>query len=152
VSGAERDWVRLAPPGFRVELSYPAVTPQGQVVDRTDERIEGHPVAGDFERIHLTSPGSEELYVELARFPGRLPEDEYRLHVPSLRQRFGDDSVTALRQVRMGEHLGWAYDFRWDGGERSVLLVQVAGDTYRIVYDPRSTLNPQVVGTLAIAD
>jgi hypothetical protein len=33
-----------------------------------------------------------------------------------------------------------------------VFLLQAACDTYRIIYDPRSQLNTQVIATLTIAE
>jgi hypothetical protein len=144
------NWERLAHPGFRVELSYPAVTPEGRPVERTDERIKDH--RGDMERVHLTSRDGRELYVEVARFRGLEPEDEFLNHRRSLEQRFGADSVTELTETTLGGQPAWAYSFRWDDGERSVLLLQVGGDTYRVIHDPRSALNDEVIATLTVAD
>ena len=146
------DWERFTYPGFKVEFLYPAVTPQGHEVERLEERIEGHPVVGDYERVHLTSRGSEELYVEVARFPERTPRDEYELHRPHLTRRFGGGSVSELTETKLGQLRASAYGFRWDEGERSVLLLHVAGDTYRVIHDPRSALNAQVLATLTVID
>jgi len=146
------DWQRFTRLGFRVEFSYPSVTPRGHAVERSEDAIEGHPVAGDFERVHLSSRDSRELYVELARFPDRTPQDEYRLHLPYLEQRFGADSVTALTETSLRGWPAWAYGFRWDDGERSVLLLQVKRDTYRIIYDPRAGLTTRVLATLTITE
>ena len=143
------NWQRFEHPGFRVEFSYPTVTPQGRAVERTEERINDH--RGDMERVHLTSPDSRELYVEVVRFRELSPQDEYRNHGRYLEQRFGADAVTPLTKTSVGQELAWAYGFRWDDGERSVLLFQVDRDTYRIIYDPRSALNAQVIATLAPA-
>jgi hypothetical protein len=143
-------WQPFAHPGFKVELSYPAVTPQGHAVERAEERIQDH--RGDIERVHLTSRESRELYVEVARFRELTPPDEYLSHKRYLEQRLGADSVTALTETSLRGRPAWAYAFRWDEGERSVLLLQVARDTYRILYDPRSQLNTQVVATLSVAE
>ena len=152
MQGKQTGWQRLAQPGLVVELSYPSSTPHGYSVDRVEERVEGHPVAGDFERVHLTSPGSDELYVEVARFPARTPHDEYATHRPSLEQRFGVDSVTELTETSMRELPSWTYGFRWEEGERAVLLLQVGNDTYRVIYDPRSELSREVIATLSITE
>lgn len=141
----ERDWERFTRPGFEVGLSYPRVTPQGHVVDRDEHE------RGDMDRVHLTSPGSPELYVELTRFGGLAPRDEYLRHRPYLEQRFGAGAVTELTETRLRDRAAWAYAFRWDQGERSVLLLAVDGDTYRVVYDPRSALNAEVIATLEIS-
>ncbi len=147
-----REWSRLEHPGFRVQLSYPAMTPQGHIVERADERVEGHPVAGDFERVHLASRDSGELYVDFVRFPNRSPHDEYRTHRPHLVERFGEGAVTALTETTFGEWPAWSYSFRWDDGERAVLLLRVSQDTYRVIYDPRSELNERVLGTLTVTE
>jgi hypothetical protein len=144
------DWERVEHSDFRVSISYPAVTPQGHAVDRAEEKVEGHPVAGDFERVHLSSPESGELYVELARFPDRTPADEYAAHQPYLAQRFGEDAVSELAESSFAGRSAWTYGIRWDEGERSVLLLEVEGDTYRVIYDPRSELNARVLATLTV--
>ena len=152
VEDGQREWSQLKHPSFRVHLSYPAITPRGRVVERTDERVESHPIAGDFERVHLVSADSGELYVELVRFPDRSPHDEYRLHRPSLIERFGEDAVTALTETTFGDWPAWSYSFRWDDGERAVLLLSVSRDTYRVIYDPRSELNDRVLRTLTLTE
>jgi hypothetical protein len=144
------DWLRFTRPGFRLEFSYPAVTPQGHAVERTEEQAVDH--RGDIERVHLTSRDSRELYVEVVRFRDLATQDEYLQHRRYLDQRFGADSVSALTETSLREWPAWAYAFRWDDEERSVLSLQVARDTYRIIYDPRSGLNTQVLATLTIAE
>ena len=134
-------------PGFRVELDFPSVTPQGHAVEHV--AVE-RPVGG--RGVHLTSPGSDELYVELVRFRDLAPEDEYLGHRPFLEQRFGPGAVTELTQTTLGGIPAWSYGIRWEHGERSVLLLQVDGDTYRVIHDPRSPLNADVVATLRVLE
>lgn len=152
MDGDRAGWQSLEHPGFTLTLDYPAVTPQGVGVERADERVADHPFAGDFERVHLTSPGSGEVYVEVARFGGRTPQDEHATHLPYLEQRFGAGSVSELSETVVAGRQAWAYGFRWDDGERSVLLLEVDGDTYRVIHDPRSNLNAEIVETLAVSD
>jgi hypothetical protein len=144
------DWKRFTRPGFRVEFSYPAVTPQGRAVERNEEAFR------DYARVHLSSPDTQELYLEVVRFDGVAPEDEYLHHRPYLEKRFGADSITALTETSLQGRPAWTYAFRWDEGERAmeraVFLLPVGRDTYRIIYDPRSQLNADVIGTVTIAD
>jgi hypothetical protein len=100
----------------------------------------------------VTSPGSDELYVELIRFRDLAPEDEYLSHRPFLEQRFGPGAVTELTETTLRGLPAWSYGFRWEDGERSVLLLQVDDDTYRVIHDPRSPLNADVVATLRLLD
>jgi hypothetical protein len=140
----ESDWLQAAVPGFRVDLAYPPVTPQGHAAKR--EEVERGGAVG----VHLTSPGSRELYVELVRFPGLTAEDEYARHKPYLELRFGEGAVSELTETRFGERRAWSYTFRWDEGERVVLLIQAGDDTYRVIHDPRSDLNARVVATMRV--
>ncbi len=149
-----REWRRFTRLRFRVEFSYPEVTPHGQPVERNEQRVDDH--RGEMERIHLSSPDRRELYFELARFGGIAPQDEYANHKPYLEKRFGAGSVTALTATSLHDRPSWTYAFHWDEQkgpmERAALLLQVGEDTYRVIYDPRSELNDQVIATLTIAD
>ena len=140
------DWQQFARPGFRVRFSYPAVGPEGRAVDRAEDQRDGAV------RVHLTTRDSQELYVEVIQFPDLAPREEYMRHRAYLEQRFGGDSTTELTDTSLGRWPAWAYSFRWDQGERAVLLLRVVRDTYRIIYDPRSTLNTQVIATITIVE
>jgi hypothetical protein len=147
---AQADWQRFTRPRFALEFSYPPTTPRGQPVERNEQRRD------DMERVHLSSPDREELYVEVARFTGITPQDEYANHKPFLEQRFGRDSVTGLAQTSLLDAPAWTYSIRWDEDgrpmERAVLLLQIGADTYRIIRDPRSGLNDEVMATIKIAE
>jgi hypothetical protein len=148
------DWQRFTHPRFRVEFRYPDVTPRGRPVKRIEEQVDDH--RGEMERVHISSPDRRELYFELARFGGITPKDEYANHKQYLEQRFGADSITALTETSLQDRPAWTYAFRWDGEEgpkeRAALLLQVGDDTYRVIYDPRSALNDQVIATLRIVE
>jgi hypothetical protein len=140
----ESDWLQASVPGFLVEFAYPAVTPQGHAAKREEvERAGAHGV-------HVTSPGSGELYVELVRHDGITPADEYARHRPYLEQRFGEGAVTELTETRFDDRPASRYAFRWEEGERAVLLLQLGDDTYRVIHDPRSALNARVLATLSV--
>jgi hypothetical protein len=143
-------WERYANPRFAVGFSYPSPTPQGHEVERQEQHVRDH--RGDMERVHLSSPTSGELYFELACFRGIAPEDEYANHRPYLEKRFGEDGVSELTETTLLDRPAWAYSIRWDAGERAVLLLPLAGDTYRIIRDPRSELNDDVLATLTVSE
>jgi hypothetical protein len=142
-------WQRFLRPDFGVEFSYPVVTPKGQAVERDDEPFRDCP------RVHLSTPDRQELYLEVVRFDDLAPEDEYREHRPYLEKRFGADSITALTETTLAGRPAWSYAFQWREGERpmerSVLLLGVGRDSYRIIYDPRSELNAAAIATLTIS-
>jgi hypothetical protein len=145
VESAPAEWQRFTRPGFGLELDYPLETPLGHAAELTEERAQDH--RGDLERFHFTSPGGE-LYVEVTRFRGLSPADEHSSHSAYLERRFGPGSVTALTETALGEREAWTYGFHWESGERSVLLLELEGDTYRVIHDPRSELNARVLATI----
>jgi hypothetical protein len=144
------DWRRFTRPRFAIEFSYPDVTPQGQTVERDDEPFR------EYARVHLASPDAQELYLEVVRFHDLAPADEYEQHRPHLEKRFGADSITPLTETTVRERPAWAYAFRGDvegrSIERAALLLEIGGDTYRLIYDPRSALNAQVLTTVTFAE
>jgi len=142
------DWERYANARFAVEFSYPAVTPRGQAVERQEQRVVDD--RGEMERVHLRSPASGELYFELSCFRGITPQQEYANHRPSLEQRFGEGAVTELMETTLLDRPAWNYGIRWPEAERAVLLLPLGDDTYRIIRDPRSNLNDEVLGTLTL--
>lgn len=142
-------WQRFARPGFLLEFSYLDPVADGRPVARDERPFKG------YSRVHLSSADHSELYVEVVRFDDLTPQDEYRLHRPHLEQRFGAGSISPLTETRLGNWPAFAYSFGWAeperAMERSVLLVEVRGETYRIIFDPRSQLNTRVLATFADA-
>ena len=142
-------WKRFARPGFLIEFSYPDPTPNGQAVDRDEKSFRS------YARVHLSSRDRRELYLEVVRFHDLTPEDEYLRHMPYLAQRFGADAISSLIDASLKHWPAHAYSFGWTEGERpverSVLLLHVAGETYRIISDPRSELNARVIATFTLA-
>jgi hypothetical protein len=144
------DWQRFTRPEFAIEFNYPGVTPQGQTVERDEEPFR------EYARVHLSSPDGQELYLEVVRFHDLAPRDEYEQHRPYLEKRFGPDSITPLTETTLQGRPACAYAFRGDEAERSleraVLLLEIGADTYRVIYDPRSALNAQVLATVTFAE
>jgi hypothetical protein len=106
----------------------------------------------DAVRVHLTAPASREPYVEVFHFPDLTPGEEYARHRTYLEERFGPGAGSDLRAAQLGERPAWAYTFRWDEGERAVLLVAVGGNTERLTTDPRAPLTTQVLATVTLAE
>lgn len=139
-------WCEFADGEFRLRFRYPSITPQRHRVNRVDDK------RGDARRVHLTAPDSQELYIEVIRFRYCTAREEYGRHRIQLEERFGVDSTTPLTETSVGGRLAWTYAFRWSEGERSVLLIPLEGDTYRVIYDPRSPLNRQVISTIRVEE
>jgi len=125
--------------GLGVEFEYPAEGAQ-----RDDGR----------QRVHVHSP-DRELYFEVARFSELTPHGEYERHKPYLEGRFGAGSVTDLTETTHADSRAWTYSFSWDDDgrpmARTALLLQIGADTCRVIRDPRSALNDEVLATLTLS-
>ncbi|MFL6029211.1 MAG: hypothetical protein ACJ74D_04165 [Gaiellaceae bacterium] len=130
------DWTRFS--GFGVEFSYPASAERDEAADI----------------VHVHSADRQELYFEVARFRGLTPQQEYARHRPYLEQRFGPGAVTELTATNLGNTPAWTYSFNWDeegsAMERTAVLLQLGPDTCRIIRDPRSVLNDEVLASVVL--
>jgi hypothetical protein len=142
VEGTGGRWQRFARPDFGLEFSYPEVTPKGQAVERDDEPFR------EYARVHLSSPDREELYLEVVRFHDLAPEEEYETHRFYLDRRFGENAVSVLTETSLHGRRAWAYSFRWEDRERAVTLVRANSETYRIIHNPRSSLNDDLIASI----
>lgn len=136
------------------ELGYavwiPESTPNDQKV--TIERRENASVY----IMHAESPDQSELYFEVAVYPSIVDhtllagqQQEF------LRNNSSDGSMTDIVQGVVGSHSGTTFDFRgslqgkWK--ERRFLFVNSSRRTFRIVHDPTSTLNLEVLMSLKLS-
>jgi hypothetical protein len=88
----------------------------------------------------------------VVRFPDLAPREEYEHHRSYLEQRFGADAITALTEASLDRLPAHAYGLHLPDRERSVLLIQIGQDTYRILYNPRSPINAHVVATMEVLE
>lgn len=139
-------WQLFADPRFKMHFHYPLTTPQGHTVEKVESQRE------DALRVHLASAGSHELYFEAMKLSDLTPQEEYQRHHADLVQRFVGLSITALQETRLGSRAAYSYRFTWSDKERAVILVHQERATYRIIYDPRSALNAQVLATVAFLE
>jgi len=68
----------------------------------------------------------------------------------ALEKRFelDDFAITGLNETRLVLQPAYEYAFKWRQKERAVILVQKDRAVYRIIYDPHSPLNLQVLATI----
>jgi hypothetical protein len=141
-----RGWLEFSRPTFKLRFLYPAVTPQGQPVEITEEKHE------DAHRVHLTARLGGEVYLEFFRFSYLQPPEECARHREYLAGRFGPEAVSELTKTNLRGWPAWSYAFRGNGIERAVLAFQVGEDTYRIISDPRARLNDEIIATVSIEE
>jgi hypothetical protein len=138
------DWQQFSDPDLALRWRYPAVTPEGHAVDRLEEERYG------VRRVHLTSRDSLELYFEVRRYPALAPGTAYEGQRAELAQRFEHEgfTITPLEATQLAGRLALTYSFQWSQRARVALLVAEGPALYRLIYDPLSDLNAQVLATV----
>lgn len=139
-------WDLFASDEFALQFKHPIVTGQGKPVDRIESQTES------MHRVHFITRGSRELYFEVTKYPALPAQLEYRQHRQNLENRFGEFSISDLKEITWKTLSAYEYTFEWDTGIRTVFLVERKDGTYRILFDPRSPLSLQVLSTLEWAE
>ena len=99
-------------------------------------------------RLHFTSKESHELYFEITKYINLPAEVEHQKHKESLENRPGEYVVSDLKEIRWMSQPAYEYSIKWRQGARIVTLIETENTTYRILYDPNSPLNVQILSTL----
>jgi hypothetical protein len=66
----------------------------------------------------------------------------------ALSEQFDQLIITELIETTCASLPAFEYTFEWESGIRTVLLVERGKETYRILYDPRSLLNRQILSSV----
>ena len=137
-----QNWQDFVYPGFALRFRYPQVTPQGHIVEKDESQID------EAIRVHFTSKESYELYFEISKYTALPAQAEHQKHRESLENRPGGYVVSDLKEIRWMSQPAFEYSIKWQEGARVVMLIEADNATYRILYDPNSPLNVQVLSTL----
>lgn len=105
--------------------------------------------------MHAESPDQSELYFEVTAYPSIIDHETLaRQQQEFFRENSSDGTMTEIIQGTVGSHSGTTFDFRgtlqgkWK--ERRFLFVNSPKRTYRIVHDPTSTLNHEVMNSFEL--
>jgi hypothetical protein len=139
-------WKRFKDPRFGLVFEYPEETSQGHFVDKAESQQAGTVCT------RLTSRDSKDLYFEVTKYQDLPAQMEYHQHRENLEQRFSELIITELKQIIWKSHPAYEYSFDWKQGVRSVILIERDDATYRILYNPRSLLNTQILSTVEWID
>ena len=99
-------------------------------------------------RVHILAPNSREVYFEVSKYSSLEAESEYQQHIRSLSEQFQTIAITELIETVFTSLPASEYTFEWESGIRSVILVEKGDATYRFLYDPRSSINAQILSTV----
>ena len=139
----------VSAPDHGYEVWIPESTPNGQSVT-----VETRETAG-VHIMHAESPDQSVLYFEVTAYPSM--REHYQLageQQAFLREHSADGSLTDITQGTVGNFSGTTFDFRgtlqgkWK--ERRFLFIDSATRTFRVVHDPTSKLNSEILYSLAL--
>ena len=103
-------------------------------------------------QVHILAPESLDVYFEVSKYDQLTPFTEYRRHKEHLGARFDALEISEVREAQCVSLPAYEYSFAWEQSRRVVLLVERADALYRILYDPDSPVNLQILSTLEWAD
>ena len=144
-------WTVVADPAHGFSIRIPSRTPSDQSV--TIDRAERDGVG----RLHAHTPDGTELYVEVVAYPGLIDHREAAIEQRGfLSEQDPGCRLWRVRAVKVGGLVGSGFRFSGTLGDllrvRRFVFVDAADRTFRIVYDPTSTLNRAVLRTLTIGE
>ena len=136
------DWFTYSHQNFPVVLKYPNPTPLGNVVTINEQ-------SGPSRfRAHFVSSGSDEVYFEVGRYvelPVTQAIDDFLTDVTS---RFENLEVGEMERVRFQSFPAHRFSIRWPGKERVILFIEKQDALYRIIHDPASHLNKEMLDSV----
>ena len=132
-------------------LRIPTTTPSGQGVEILKDQREGA------HRVHAQSPDAAELYFEIVSAPGLMNHEQAVAEQKAyLTYQSSDAAITATKQSVVRSFRATEFGFEGTlGGQwkiRRFIFLDSALRTYRIIYDPRSTVNEQILDSLVLQE
>lgn len=142
-----KSWHTFAEREFALSFRYPALTPQGRVVERREY------AQAERRRIHFFSSEAEGVqyegvYFEITRYLDLLPQTEYEQHKAALAAQRPEVVFTPLTEHTLGGMRSFRYTFTLSDKQRAVVLIPLPDATYRLLYNPRSPLNLDILATV----
>jgi hypothetical protein len=141
---AEDDWSTFSDPSFAFEFDYPLIDLDGRQVD-FDRR--SHPFG---EAVHISTTDARTIYFELSRGASPSATGALAFLKRDVATRFDDawfgdalqTTIVGVPALTIRFHFGdrWRWATFTDGLDPS----------YRVILDPRSSTNLQILGTMRL--
>jgi hypothetical protein len=136
-----QSWLHFFDPAFAFEFDYPDKTANGAPV--TVQRY----AHDQDERVHLVSE-DDGVYFELDRAADRPAMDGLRALAEDVRGRFEGAWFSIPEATELCGAVARTVHFRFDGRVRWAIFTEDASPSYRVILDPRSSTNLEILGTL----
>ena len=135
-------WQTFAHPEFALRFRFPITTPQGQSIEiRETERAGGR-------RVHLLTEDRQAVYFEVTYYAEQAAEQAYQQLKQEGEQATETAEIDDLQPGAFGGLPAFEFTFKRGDLERAVILVPRQQALYRLLYNPHSALNRQILGTV----
>jgi hypothetical protein len=136
------EWLRFADPAFDFEFSYPPTGTAARVVtvreqERTDRR-----------RVHISTDDARDVYFELERVDRRTVAQGVAELSSDLSARYSDVTVAHLEPVMLAGLPASLLRFTFADRVRAAYFTEQASPAHRVILDPRSPTNLEILATL----
>ena len=125
-----------------ITLQYPQRTPLGYHVNVVEK------LSDVSYRIHLISDESSEIYFEVGCYHTLSTIDAMNLFQKELVENINNVEISHGKTTTFAAKPAYPLAIRWTAKERNVIFVEHEGKVYRIIYDPVSPINKQILNTL----
>jgi hypothetical protein len=136
------NWVTFSSQKLSIALKYPNPTPQGHPVFKHER------TATSSYRVHFVSDGSDEVYFEIGRYsnlPVQKAIDDFQQDVM---ERIDQIETSEVTELSMDNYPSYQFSIRWPGKERFIQFIEIEPVLYRIIHDPASPINKQILESL----
>jgi hypothetical protein len=135
--------ITLANPQLPITLQYPDPTPLGYKVNVIEK-------TGDISyRIHLVSEGPSEIYFEVGKYLNLSISEAVNLFKNELIENISNVEISAVTTTIIASKPAYHLTVRWPSKERRVFFIEHEEKIYRIILDPLSDINEQILKTFA---
>jgi hypothetical protein len=141
----DRTLLAFADPRFELRFRYPARTPGGAPVELS------HSAPEEPARVHLKAAGGREVYFEVTRYSNVLATQHYAEMAQYTRRRRDELAVSDLEPTRCAGRPARRFRLYRGRLEREVILIECGESLYRLLYDPRSPLNADILASVTFA-
>jgi len=142
MDNAMEDWISYAHQNFSAKLKYPNPTLQGSLVSINE--ITGN----ESFRAHFVSEGSDEVYLEIGQYSNLPVEQAIDDFLKDVSARIEGLEKSEIETLTFANYLAHRFSIRWPGKERVILFIEMDDSLYRIIHDPTSMINKQILESI----
>jgi hypothetical protein len=136
------EWQLFSDPRFALAFHYPDPTPDGKPITVRESE------PGGAIRVHLMSVSSDEVYFEVTRYDGQTAESLYARLGNDLPMQIPAVQISPAEPVILAGAPALSGSFFWAENRRDFFMIDVNESVYRILYNPASVINREIMQTV----